>query len=78
MLAWRAVAHLVHKKVTSLGIATLNAEFAKMKADKGLMFRTFMRDYVFSTARTFRRPPTLTDFTLPVPNIFGRHTVQAP
>jgi len=49
VLAWCAVAHMVHKKLTSLGIATLNAEFARMKADKGLMFRTFMKDYVFST-----------------------------
>lgn len=49
VLAWCAVAHVVHKKLASLGIATLNAEFAKMKADKGLMFRTFTRDYVFST-----------------------------
>jgi hypothetical protein len=49
VLAWCAVAHLVHKKLASLGIATLNAEFTKMKADKGLMFRTFTRDYVFST-----------------------------
>ena len=49
VLAWCAVAHMVHKKLTSLGIATLNAEFAKMKADKGLMFRTFTKDYVFST-----------------------------
>jgi hypothetical protein len=48
VLAWCAVAHMVHKKLTSLGIATLNAEFAKMKADKGLMFRAFTRDYVFS------------------------------
>jgi hypothetical protein len=50
VLAWCAVAYMVHKKLTSLGIATLNAEFAKMKADKGLMFRTFTRDYVLSTA----------------------------
>lgn len=49
VLAWCAVAHTIHKKLTSLGITTLNAEFAKMKADKGLMFRTFTRDYVFST-----------------------------
>jgi len=49
VLAWCAVAHMVHKKLTSLGIATLNAEFARMKADKGLMFRTFTKDYVFST-----------------------------
>jgi hypothetical protein len=49
VLAWCAVAHMVHKKLTSLGIATLNTEFAKMKADKGLMFRTFTKDYVFST-----------------------------
>ena len=49
VLAWCAVAHMVHKKLTSLGIATLNAEFSKMKADKGLMFRTFAKDYVFST-----------------------------
>lgn len=48
VLAWCAVAHMVHKKLTSLGIATLNAEFARMKADKGLMFRTFTKDYVFS------------------------------
>lgn len=49
VLAWCAVAHMVHKKLTSLGIATLNAEFAKMKADKGLMFRTFTKDYIFSS-----------------------------
>jgi hypothetical protein len=49
VLAWCAVAHMVHKKLTSLGIATLNAEFAKMKADKGLMFRTFTKDYLFAT-----------------------------
>jgi hypothetical protein len=49
VLAWCAVAYMVHKKLTSLGIATLNAEFARMKADKGLMFRTFTKDYVFST-----------------------------
>lgn len=49
VLAWCAVAHMAHKKLTSLGIATLNTEFAKMKADKGLMFRTFTKDYFFST-----------------------------
>ena len=49
VLAWCAVAHMVHKKLTSLGIATLNAEFARMKTDKGLMFRTFTKDYVFSS-----------------------------
>jgi len=49
VLAWCAVANTVHKKLSSLGITTLNAEFARMKADKGLMFRTFSRDYVFST-----------------------------
>lgn len=49
VLAWCAVAHMIHKKLTSLGIATLNAEFAKMKADKGLMFRSFTKEYVFST-----------------------------
>lgn len=50
VLAWCAVAHVIHRKLTSLGIATLNAEFAKMKADKGMLFRTFSKDYVFSTA----------------------------
>ncbi len=49
VLAWCAVAHVIHKKLTSLGIAALNAEFAKMKADKGLMFRAFTKEYVFST-----------------------------
>lgn len=49
VLAWCAVAHMVHKKLTSLGISSLNAEFARMKVDKGLMFRTFTKDYVFST-----------------------------
>jgi hypothetical protein len=49
VLAWCAVAHVIHKKLTSLGIPTLNAEFAKMKADKGLMFKAFTKDYVFST-----------------------------
>jgi hypothetical protein len=49
VLAWCAVAYMIHKKLTSLGIATLNSEFAKMKADKGLMFKSFTKDYVFST-----------------------------
>lgn len=49
VLAWCAVAYMIHKKLTSLGIFTLNAEFSRMKADKGLMFRTFTKDYVFST-----------------------------
>lgn len=49
VLAWCAVAHMIHKKLTSLGVAALNAEFAKMKADKGLMFKSFTKDYVFST-----------------------------
>src|SRR5437764_1442359 len=43
VLAWCAVAYVVHKKLTSIGIATLNAEFAKMKADKGLMFKAFTK-----------------------------------
>jgi hypothetical protein len=49
VLAWCAVAHMVHKKLTSIGIVVLNAEFAKMKADKGMMFRAFTKDYVFTT-----------------------------
>lgn len=49
VLAWCAVAHMVHRKLTSLGITIVNAEFAKMKTDKGLMFRAFTKDYVFST-----------------------------
>lgn len=49
VLAWCAVAHVIHKKLTALGIAKLNTEFARMKVDKGLMFRTFTKDYVFST-----------------------------
>lgn len=49
VLAWCAVAHKVQHKLTSLGIPALNAEFAKMKADKGLMFRAFTKDYVFSS-----------------------------
>jgi hypothetical protein len=49
VLAWCAVAHVVQKKLISLGMGVLNGEFAKMKADKGLMFRTFTKDYVFST-----------------------------
>jgi hypothetical protein len=49
VLAWCAVAHMIHRKLTSLGMPTLNAEFAKMKADKGLMFKAFTKDYVFSS-----------------------------
>lgn len=49
VLAWCAVAHKIHKNLTSLGISTLNAEFARMKADKAQMFRTFTRDYAFSS-----------------------------
>lgn len=49
VLAWCAVAHMVHKKLTSLDITALNPECAMMKADKGLMFRAFAKDYVFST-----------------------------
>lgn len=49
VLAWCAVAFLVHKKLTSLGVTILNSEFVKMKADKGLMFRSFTKDYIFSS-----------------------------
>lgn len=49
VLAWCAVAHKVHEKLKALGVNALNAEFAKMKVDKGLMFRTFSKDYVFSS-----------------------------
>jgi hypothetical protein len=49
VLAWCAVAYQVHRKLVSLGTTTLTAEFAKMKADKSLMFRTFSKDYSFST-----------------------------
>jgi hypothetical protein len=49
VLAWCAVAYRIQQKLTSLGITTLNAEFAKMKTDKGLLFRTFTKDYVFSS-----------------------------
>lgn len=49
VLAWCAVAYLVHQKLTSLGIPKLNAEFARMKADRGLMFRAFTKEYVFTT-----------------------------
>jgi hypothetical protein len=49
VLAWCAVAYTIHRKLISLSMPTLNNEFAKMKADKGLMFRAFTKDYVFST-----------------------------
>jgi hypothetical protein len=57
VLAWCAVAHMVLRKLRSLGIATLNSEFAKMKADKGLLFRAFTRDYVFSTDGDVQEAP---------------------
>jgi hypothetical protein len=50
VLAWCAVAFKVHQKLVSLTMPVLTAEFGKMKADKGLMFRTFTRDYTFTTA----------------------------
>src|SRR5690242_5428864 len=49
VLAWCAVAFKVHQKLTSLTMPVLTAEFAKMKADKGLMFRAFTKDYTFTT-----------------------------
>ena len=49
VLAWCAVAHKIQRKLVSLSLATLGSEFANMKADKGLMFRTFTKDYTFST-----------------------------
>lgn len=49
VLAWCAVAHVLHRKLASLGIATLNARFAEMKADRGILFRAFTRDYLFSS-----------------------------
>lgn len=48
VLAWCAVTYVIQKKLTSLGMSSLNAEFAKMKADKGLMYKAFNKDYVFS------------------------------
>ena len=49
VLAWCAVAFKVHQKLVSLTMPVLTAEFGKMKADKGLMFRTFTKDYTFTT-----------------------------
>ena len=49
VLAWCAVAHVIHRKLSALGISALNTAFTNMKADKGLMFKAFNRDYVFST-----------------------------
>jgi hypothetical protein len=49
VLAWCAVAFKVHQRLTSLTMPVLTAEFAKMKADKGLMFRAFTKDYTFTT-----------------------------
>jgi hypothetical protein len=49
VLAWCAVAFKVHQKLKSLGMAVLTAEFGKMKADKGLMFKAFQKDYTFTT-----------------------------
>ena len=49
VLAWCAVSYKIHQKLVSLGVAILTAEFAKMKGDKGVMFRTFTKDYAFST-----------------------------
>jgi hypothetical protein len=49
VLAWCGVAHVVHRELSLLGVATLNAEFAKMKADKGLMFKAFSKDYLFTS-----------------------------
>jgi hypothetical protein len=49
VLAWCAVAHKIHRKLVSLGVGTLNAEFARLKNDKGLMFRAFTRDYTFTS-----------------------------
>jgi hypothetical protein len=43
------VAFKVHRKLVSLTIPVLTAEFAKMKADKGLMFKSFQKDYTFTT-----------------------------
>ena len=49
VLAWCAVAFKVHQKLVSLTMPVLTAEFAKMKADKGLMFKSFQKDYTFTT-----------------------------
>lgn len=49
VLAWCAVAHKIHRKLLSLGVAALNAEFGRMKGDKGPMFRAFTRDYALSS-----------------------------
>jgi hypothetical protein len=43
------VAFKVHQKLVSLTMPVLTAEFAKMKADKGLMFKSFQKDYTFTT-----------------------------
>jgi len=49
VLAWCAVAFKIHQKLVSLTTPLLTAEFGKMKADKSLMFRTFTKDYTFTT-----------------------------
>jgi hypothetical protein len=57
VLAWCAVAHKVQQKLVSLGLPVLGAEFARMKADKGLMFRAFTKDYSFSTNLDVQEAP---------------------
>jgi hypothetical protein len=49
VLAWCAVAFKIHRKLVSLTMPVLTTEFGRMKADKGLMFRTFSKDYTFTT-----------------------------
>jgi hypothetical protein len=39
---------MVQWKLVSLGLPTLEAEFGKMRADKGMMFKAFTREYTFS------------------------------
>jgi hypothetical protein len=49
VLAWCVVAFKAHQKLASLGVARSTAEFAKMKAGKGPMFKAFQKDYTFTT-----------------------------
>jgi hypothetical protein len=57
ILAWTAAAYRIHSKLLGLGLPDLTLQFAAMKADSGLHFRSFTRVYTFASDADLEEVP---------------------
>jgi hypothetical protein len=57
ILAWTAAAYRIHSKLLGRGLPDLTLQFAGMKADTGLHFRSFTRVYTFNADADLEEVP---------------------